>query len=380
MRLGAAIFCHVSRVGARGGNGREPRRAGTLCRVSSPDIERVRRAIVDWYGRSARDLPWRGAGASAWGVLVSEFMLQQTPVVRVLPVWTEWMRRWPTPADLAEESRAEVLRAWGRLGYPRRALRLHASAAAIVESFGGEVPRTYEELLSLPGVGTYTAAAVASFAFGEREVVVDTNIRRVEARLVSGVAQPAASLTRAETEVAARLVPEQDGFGADSAARWNIAVMELGALVCTARSPKCVECPVVGDCAWVDAGRPAPPIDRPRRTQAWHGTDRQVRGAVMAVLRAAGGGGSAAVGSAGVAADVAELESAGEVAADRGVGGVARARLGVAPTVVDVVYEPLAKLYALGASEEQLERAVSGLVADGLAEMDESKAVLRLPS
>ncbi len=365
----------MSRVGARGGNGREPRRAGTLCRVSSPDIERVRCAIVDWYGRSARDLPWRGAGASAWGVLVSEFMLQQTPVVRVLPVWTEWMRRWPTPADLAEESRAEVLRAWGRLGYPRRALRLHASAAAIVESFGGEVPRTYEELLSLPGVGTYTAAAVASFAFGEREVVVDTNIRRVEARLVSGVAQPAASLTRAETDVAARLVPEQDGFGADSAARWNIAVMELGALVCTARSPKCVECPVVGDCAWVDAGRPAPPLDRPRRTQAWHGTDRQVRGAVMAVLRAAGG-----------AADVAELGSAGEVAADRGVGGVARSRLGVAPTVVDVVYEPLAKLYALGAPQEQLERAVVGLVADGLAEWDgaaesqgTAEAILRLP-
>lgn len=335
----------------------------------------MRCAIVDWYGRSARDLPWRGAGASAWGVLVSEFMLQQTPVVRVLPVWTEWMRRWPTPADLAEESRAEVLRAWGRLGYPRRALRLHASAAAIVESFGGEVPRTYEELLSLPGVGTYTAAAVASFAFGEREVVVDTNIRRVEARLVSGVAQPAASLTRAETDVAARLVPEQDGFGADSAARWNIAVMELGALVCTARSPKCVECPVVGDCAWVDAGRPAPPLDRPRRTQAWHGTDRQVRGAVMAVLRAAGG-----------AADVAELGSAGEVAADRGVGGVARSRLGVAPTVVDVVYEPLAKLYALGAPQEQLERAVVGLVADGLAEWDgaaesqgTAEAILRLP-
>ena len=232
-----------------------------------------------WFEANARDLPWRAADCTPWGVLVSEIMLQQTPVVRVLPVWEEWLRRWPEPADLAREPAGEAVRAWGRLGYPRRALRLHAAAVAIGASHGGKVPGTYPDLLELPGVGSYTAAAVAAFAFGRRETVVDTNIRRVHARLFSGAALPSPALTAAEMRLAAQSLPDDAG----SSVRWNASVMELGALVCTARSPKCRQCPVSGSCAWLAAGEP-PPTYTPKG-QSWHGTDRQVRGAVMAVLR-----------------------------------------------------------------------------------------------
>ncbi|HKS03574.1 MAG TPA: A/G-specific adenine glycosylase, partial [Arthrobacter sp.] len=113
-------------------------------------------------------MPWRLPDCPPWGVLVSEIMLQQTPVVRVLPVWEEWMHRWPEPAALAREPAGEAVRAWGRLGYPRRALRLHGAAVAIEREHGGSVPSDYAELLGLPGVGSYTAAAVAAFAFGRR--------------------------------------------------------------------------------------------------------------------------------------------------------------------------------------------------------------------
>jgi A/G-specific adenine glycosylase len=240
--------------------------------------------ILDWYDAHARDLPWRRPDASAWSVLVSELMLQQTPVVRVLPVHDAWMERWPTPAALAAEPTGEAVRMWGRLGYPRRALRLHAAAVALVERHDGEVPAAYDELITLPGVGDYTAAAVASFAFGRRHVVLDTNVRRVLARVVSGVEFPGASVTRAERDLATDLLPEEE----DTAATWAVAVMELGALVCTARDPRCDACPVADRCAWLAAGRPA--YDGPpRRGQAWAGTDRQCRGRIMAVLREADG-------------------------------------------------------------------------------------------
>lgn len=242
----------------------------------------LHRRINGWFDAHGRDLPWRHPGCGAWGILVSEIMLQQTPVVRVLPVWTVWMERWPTPRDLALESPAEVLRAWGRLGYPRRALRLQAAAVEIAEAHGNEVPDTAAELLALPGVGTYTAAAVACFAFGHPEVVVDTNIRRVHARLVSGRALPEKSLTAAEMALARDLMPEDE----EHACRWNASVMELGALVCTARSPQCGQCPVAGLCAWREAGMPAPHYTP--TGQAWAGTDRQVRGAIMALLRESG--------------------------------------------------------------------------------------------
>jgi A/G-specific adenine glycosylase len=237
--------------------------------------------VLGWYAAEARSLPWREPGTSPWGVLVSEVMLQQTPVVRVEPAWLQWMSRWPTPAALAGSAPGDAVHAWGRLGYPRRALRLHAAAVAIVQGHGGEVPGTPTELLALPGVGTYTAAAVSAFAFGRRTSVVDTNVRRVFARVVSGAAQAAPSLTRAETDLADALMPE----AAEQARAWGVAVMEMGALVCLARSPRCVACPVRDLCAWQRAGRPAYQ-GRVRRSQSWHGTDRQCRGAVLAVLRA----------------------------------------------------------------------------------------------
>ena len=236
--------------------------------------------MLDWYDDHARELPWRGPDASPWSVMVSEFMLQQTPVARVLPVHAAWLERWPSPAALAAEPTGEAVRMWGRLGYPRRALRLHAAAGAIVERFGGEVPSSYDELLGLPGVGDYTASAIASFAFGQRHVVLDTNVRRVLGRAVGGMEFPAPAVTRAERDLATSLLPDD----VPTAATWAVATMELGALVCTARTPRCADCPIADSCAWRGAGFPA--YDGPpRRGQAWAGTDRQCRGRLMAVLR-----------------------------------------------------------------------------------------------
>ncbi len=240
--------------------------------------------LLSWYDENARTLPWREPSASPWAVMVSEFMLQQTPVSRVLPVFEQWMQAWPTPADLAAASTGDAVRAWGRLGYPRRALRLHAAATAVVAEHGGEVPPDLAALRALPGVGDYTAAAVATFAFGQRHAVLDTNVRRVLARVARGEEHPPASLTRAEREVAADLLPGDEA----TAATWSVAVMELGALVCTATKPRCRACPVEDLCGWVAAGRP--PYDGPpRRGQTYAGTDRQCRGRLLAVVRDAEG-------------------------------------------------------------------------------------------
>lgn len=246
------------------------------------DAPALHESVLDWYDEHARELPWRGLDATPWSVMVSELMLQQTPVVRVLPVHAAWLERWPTPADLAAETTGEAVRMWGRLGYPRRALRLHAAATAIVERHGGDVPSSYDDLLALPGVGDYTASAIASFAFGKRHVVLDTNVRRVLARAVSGVEFPATAVTRAERDVATALLPDDEA----TAATWAVATMELGALVCTARQPSCDACPITSLCAWRGAGYPA--YDGPpRRGQAWAGTDRQCRGRIMALAREA---------------------------------------------------------------------------------------------
>jgi A/G-specific adenine glycosylase len=245
--------------------------------------------VLTWYARNARDLPWRAPDATPWAVLVSEIMLQQTPVVRVLPEYLSWIARWPTPTALAAAPAGEAIRQWGRLGYPRRALRLHETATILVARHGGTVPADLDALRALPGIGNYTAAAVASFAFGQRHAVLDTNVRRVLARLVAGQPVPAAASSAAsvaERRLAESLLPAEPAV----AARWSVAVMELGALVCTAASPRCGGCPVAGDCGWLAAGRPAPPdgVAR-RRTQKYDGTDRQCRGRLLAVLRAAGG-------------------------------------------------------------------------------------------
>jgi A/G-specific adenine glycosylase len=215
-------------------------------------------------------------------------MLQQTPVARVLPVYEAWLERWPYPADLAAEPSGEAIRAWGRLGYPRRAIRLHAAATAISEQHSGRVPDDYDALRALPGIGDYTASAVLAFAFGRRQPVLDTNVRRVLARVVSGDELPPNAVTAAEKAAARDLLPRDD----PTAATWSVALMELGALVCTAAAPKCSRCPVRAACAWHAAGHPA--YDGPpRRGQAWAGTDRQCRGRLMALARDAEGSVSA---------------------------------------------------------------------------------------
>jgi A/G-specific adenine glycosylase len=282
-------------------------------------------AVLDWYAEHARDLPWRRPDATPWAVMVSEFMLQQTPVARVLPVYTAWLERWPTPADLAADAPGEAVRIWGRLGYPRRALRLYAAASAITARHGGKVPDDHSGLLALPGIGEYTAAAVASFAFRQRHAVLDTNVRRVLARVVDAVEYPPTATTAAERRTAAALLPDAE----ETAAAWAVAVMELGALVCTARTPRCGGCPVASMCGWRLAGSPAYE-GPPRRGQTYAGTDRQVRGKLLAVLR----------------------DAPGEVG----------------QAVLDAVWaEPV-----------QRARALDGLVADGLVE-PVAQGVYRLP-
>lgn len=239
--------------------------------------------VADWYRDNRRDLPWRRPGFSAWGTLVSEFMLQQTPVARVVPRLEAWLERWPTPAALAASPPGEAVRAWDNLGYPRRALWLHAAAVQIVERHGGSVPRDVEALLALTGIGDYTARAVAVFSFGDRHPVVDTNTRRVIARAVLGQAQPGPPHARRDHAAMEELLP---GDVAESTVV-NAGMMELGAVVCVARAPRCEACPLADVCTWRAAGFPA--YDGPTKAvqKAYEGSDRHVRGLIMRELRAA---------------------------------------------------------------------------------------------
>jgi len=242
----------------------------------------IARAVIEWFADNRRDLPWRREGYGAWGILVSEIMLQQTPVVRVIPRIEEWLERWPTPASLAASPAADAVRAWDRLGYPRRALNLHAAATAIAARHDGVVPSSVDDLLALPGIGDYTSRAVAAFAYGERHPVVDTNVRRVIARAVLGQAVAGPPSTRRDLAAMEVLLPE----ARSDAQAFNAGMMELGALVCTARSPRCDECPIAELCAWRAAGYPD--YDGPRAAvqKKFEGSDRQVRGLIMAELRA----------------------------------------------------------------------------------------------
>lgn len=277
--------------------------------------DRIADAVVEWFAGAARPLPWRAADRSAWAVLVSEFMLQQTQVSRVLPRWEAWMRRWPTPAALAAEPPAEAVRAWDRLGYPRRALWLHRAATELVERHGGQVPRDLDALLALQGVGPYTARAIAAFAYGDRHPVVDTNTRRVIARAVEGRARADAPSAARDLSAMAALLPADR----DEARAFNAGAMELGATVCTARAPKCEACPISSMCAWRAAGYPEASGPAPRRQGRFEGSDRQVRGLVMRELR----------------------DSHGPVSRS--------------------------ELTPIWADAAQLDRAIAGLVADGLA-------------
>jgi A/G-specific adenine glycosylase len=231
--------------------------------------------ITSWFKKNKRDLPWRKT--DAWGVLVSEFMLQQTQVNRVLPVYEAWMKRWPTAASLAKATPAEVITAWGRLGYPRRALRLHECAKEITHNFKGKIPEDEAELRALPGIGEYTAAAITAFAFEKRSLVLDINIRRLFARLFDGVETPKQTATKVEKSRYEELIPKKDPH------LWAAATMELGAVICTSQSPKCGICPVAHVCTWRSLDYPK--SDVVKRRQSWHGTDRQCRGTIVQALR-----------------------------------------------------------------------------------------------
>ncbi len=231
--------------------------------------------ITSWFKKNKRDLPWRKT--DAWGVLVSEFMLQQTPVNRVLPVYESWMKRWPTADDVAKATPAEVITAWGRLGYPRRALRLHECAKEITHNFKGKIPESEAELRALPGIGEYTAAAITAFAFEKRSLVLDINIRRLFARLFDGVETPTQSATKIEKSRYEELIPKKDPH------LWAAATMELGAVICTSQAPKCGICPVAHVCTWRSLDYPK--SDVVKRRQSWHGTDRQCRGTIVQALR-----------------------------------------------------------------------------------------------
>ncbi len=296
--------------------------------AASTSVSRLTAELSQWYRANARDLPWRRPEFherfGAWGTLVSEFMLQQTPVARVIPHLEAWLDRWPTPSSMSLATPAEVVRQWANLGYPRRALWLHRAATEITARHGGEVPREVDALLALSGIGDYTARAVAAFAFGDRHPVVDTNTRRVIARALDGRSQPGPA-GRRDLAAMAALLPQSD---ADSAV-FNAAAMELGAIVCTSRAPRCDRCPIVDVCAWVSAGRPDTGDDR-RRQARYEGSDRQARGAVLKTLR-----------------DAADAE----LPADAVIGDWADAG--------------------------QRDRAIDSLVADGLVEAD--AGMLRLP-
>jgi len=260
-----------------------PRRPADVEQSPVVMTSRYLEPVLRWYAGNARDLPWRSPDASPWSVLVSEIMLQQTPVARVLPAHRDWLSRWPAPPDLAADPAGEAVRQWGRLGYPRRALWLHGAARTMTERHGGSVPASYDALLALPGIGRYTAAAVASFAFGHRHAVLDTNVRRVMSRLVTGTEFPGRAPSAAEWRLAESLLPAEPRI----AARWSVGVMELGALVCTAARPRCGSCPLSADCTWLGAGSPRAAV-RPAG-QRYEGTDRQCRGRLLAVLREAEG-------------------------------------------------------------------------------------------
>ena len=235
----------------------------------------LEKPIVNWFKKNRRDLPWRDT--SPWGVMVSEYMLQQTPVNRVLPKWIEWMDRWPTPANFAKATPAEVITAWGRLGYPRRALRLHAAAQIIAHEFNNEVPEDIQTLRQLPGIGDYTAAAVSAFAFQRRTLVMDVNIRRLLTRVIDGNEHPTPAPTSKEKTERQKIVPNKNAHV------WAAATMELGAVICTSKNPKCELCPVSTLCNWRTLGYPKTELIR--KSQSWYGTDRKCRGTIVQALR-----------------------------------------------------------------------------------------------
>jgi A/G-specific adenine glycosylase len=247
--------------------------------IESVDVSGIR----EWFRINQRDLPWRNPETTPWAILVSEVMLQQTPVSRVIPAWTSWLDRWPDAHSLAQAPLGDVLQQWGKLGYPRRAKNLHLTAQEVSFRWSGVVPESVDDLLALPGIGDYTARAIACFAYGQPHPVVDTNVKRVVARAIDG---DAAAGHWSMRDAMARVDAAMDTPLSDEEyCLSQKALMELGAVVCTARSPRCDECPLISDCAWRASGFPVDPAVLPRVQARYEGSDRQVRGLILELLR-----------------------------------------------------------------------------------------------
>jgi A/G-specific adenine glycosylase len=264
--------------------------------------------VLAWGVPRLRDLPWRRT-RDPWAILVSEVMLQQTQVTRVERAWVAFLEAYPTPAICAQAPLGDVLRRWEGLGYPRRARDLHATATRVVERFDGQVPSELAELLALPGVGPYTARAVRAFAFGLDAAIVDTNVARVLARTAGHRLTPKEVQRRAD-----ELAPHGESWV------WNQVMLDLGATVCTARSPSCGACPVVRSCAWSSSGNPEP---------------------------------DPAIGSAGVSGRQARFEGSDRQLRGRLLRAATRGKL------ADITTSP-------GGDPERVDRVLAGLVADGL--------------
>ncbi|MGH7727963.1 MAG: A/G-specific adenine glycosylase [Vulcanimicrobiaceae bacterium] len=254
--------------------------------------------LLRWYARHGRhDLPWRAA-RTPYRVTVSEFMLQQTQVERVVPIFESFVARWPSWQQLADAATADVVRAWKGLGYNARALRLHRLARAVIAHDGGELPRAPEVLAALPGIGPYTARAIAAFAFETDVVALDTNVRRIVHRTQLGLEWPPKVNAATLDALARDLLPRGRAFA------FNSALMDLGATLCTARAPKCLLCPLRTGCraAPVDAARLAERAAanaRRRGSQAtlrFEATDRYARGRIVDRLRALAGDETIALG------------------------------------------------------------------------------------
>lgn len=252
--------------------------------LSETTIATIRTELLTWFERNRRDLPWRRT-RDPYRILVSEVMLQQTQVDRVIPYYERFLERFPTIEALAEAPVGEVIRLWSGLGYNRRAVNLQRTAQAVVERYNGHFPRDVDALRALPGIGPYTAGAIACFAFEQDVGFVDTNMRRVLHRLVAGPELPASLLTEREiVSLAATLVPPNDGW------RWNQALIEFGALQCTARKPACVICPLREVCVAAPVIQASiaglPKGTRLKNEGTFEGSNRQYRGRILRTLQA----------------------------------------------------------------------------------------------
>ncbi len=283
--------------------------------ITGPRVARLQAEILKWGENARRDLPWRRT-RDPWAILVSEVMLAQTQVVRVVSKWQVFMARWPTPSACAAAPVGDVIALWSGLGYNRRAVHLHRAAAEIVARHGGVIPADLAGLRALPGVGAYTARAVLAFAFDQPVGVVETNSARVLARAMAG--RP---LTASAGQVLAdRVVPARQAWA------WNQAMLDLGATVCTARRPRCCSCPLgpgaarPGPCAWARAGSRDPDpaagsAGTSRAQSAFAGSDRQGRGRLLARLTDPSGPGEVPAGGIAAAAGWPDQPARADVAA-----------------------------------------------------------------